>query len=173
MKENEEENIFPSWTHTVVLGIVLMGVWFGWSGYFIPLIMAFGVGSVLLTLWISRLLHVVDQEGQPLNFSLVGYVIWLLIEIVKSNIDVLGRILSSNPEAVQPTWVRVPANQKSRLCQVIFANSITLTPGTVSVLLEDGEILVNAICEDGAKALLDGGEMGAKVEKLEQSSKGA
>ena len=71
MKENEEENIFPSWAHTIALGGVLVGVWLGWSGYFIPLIMGFGLGSVILTLWISRRLHVTDQEGQPLNFALV------------------------------------------------------------------------------------------------------
>ena len=82
-----------------------------------------------------------------------------------ANIDVLKRILLSG--AVEPTWIKVPANQKTRLGRVIFANSITLTPGTVSVDIQEDYILVNAISLEGAESLVDGGYMGAKVCGLE------
>ena len=82
-----------------------------------------------------------------------------------ANIDVLKRILFSG--AVEPTWIKVPVHQKTRLGKVIFANSITLTPGTVSVDINENYILVNAISKEGAESLKDGGYMGKKVCGLE------
>ena len=169
MEEENQEETLSSKTHTILLGCVLGGVWLLWSGYYLPLIISFGVGSVLLTLWISKRLNVIDEEAQPLQPALIGYIPWLIIEIVKANIDVLGRILSRDPKAVEPTWVRVPAKQKTRFGRVLFANSITLTPGTVSVQIDDGSILVNAISPEGAESLMQGGDMGAKVCSLEKT----
>ena len=72
-------------------------------------------------------------------------------------------------EIISPTWVKVAAPQKSRLGLTLFANSITLTPGTVSVDSGDGYIWVHALSKDGAESLLgdDGGEMGRMASKME------
>lgn len=154
---------------TIVLAIVLGVVWFIWSGYTQALIIGFGVFSVLLTVFLSRSLHIIDSEGQPTNIKLGFYLIWLLKEIVVANIDVIKRIITFGPieNTVELTWIKVPAKQKSRLGKVIFANSITLTPGTISVLIEvDGDdsfILVNGVSKEGAESLIGGGEMGQKV----------
>ena len=154
--------------HGILLCVSLAFIWMAWSGHTETLLIAFGVGSILLTLWVGLRLSVVDEEGQPTNPKLIGYVPWIIKEIIVANIDVIKRILSRDPKAVEPTWVRVPAKQKTRLGRVIFANSITLTPGTVSVEVDDENILVNAICFDGAKSLEMGGDMGAKVCSLEE-----
>lgn len=153
--------------HSVLLCVLLAFIWMAWSGHTEALLIGFGVGSILLTLWVGLRLSVVDEEGQPTNPKLIGYAPWIIKEIIVANIDVIKRILSRDPNAVQPTWIRVPAHQKSRLGRVIFANSITLTPGTVSVEVDDESILVNAISFDGAKSLEQGGDMGAKVCSLE------
>ena len=159
--------------HAILLFFLLCVVWYFWSGKTgietkgERLILYFGLGSVLTTLWVSKRLQVVDEEGQPLNARIPVYLLWLVKEIIVANIDVIGRILSTKKDAVYPTWIRVPAKQKTRLGKVIFANSITLTPGTVSVEMEDGSILVNAVSKEGAESLIDGGEMGAKVCALE------
>lgn len=160
----------PSVGHVLGFTAVLTIVWLGWSGHFEPMILGFGVFSLALTLWYSKRLEVLDNEGQPVNPKLLGYAPWLIKEIVVANIDVIKRILSPKIEqAISPTWIMVSAKQKTRLGRVIFANSITLTPGTVSVELGDDKILVHALSQEGADSLAGdmGGEMGTRVCNLE------
>ena len=160
----------PSMGHMFGLSFVLVLIWLGWSGYFIPMIMGFGVVSILLTVWVSKRLHVVDDEGQPVNAKLISYAPWLIKEIIVANIDVIKRILSPDiKSAISPTWTIVNAKQKTQLYRVVFANSITLTPGTVSVEVGDDKILVHALSTDGAEALAGdlGGEMGQRCCGLE------
>ena len=152
----------------VLLTFMLGIVWMAWSGHTETLLIAFGVGSILITVWVSFRLNAIDEEGQPTNPNIVRYIPWIIKEIIAANVDVIGRILSRDPSAVKPTWIRVPAKQETRLGQVVFANSITLTPGTVSVHLQDGSILVNAISPEGAQSLEDGGDMGAYICSLEK-----
>ena len=154
--------------HVTLLVMILAVVWMAWSGHTEPLLLGFGVGSILITVWVSLRLNSVDEEGQPTNPSILRYIPWIIKEIIVANIDVIGRILSRDPKDVQPTWIRIPAKQETRLGQVVFANSITLTPGTVSVELHDGTILVNAISPQGAESLEDGGDMGAYICSLEK-----
>ena len=160
--------------YLVSLSIVLMGVWLIWSGIYEPLLISFGVISVALTVFASHLLSSVDNEGQPLSLGArpFWYIPWLLKEIVVANIDVIKRILNPklNDETAQiisPTWIKVSAKQKTRLGRTLFANSITLTPGTVSVDVGEDYIWVHALSKEGAESLIDGGEMGALVCRLE------
>ena len=75
----------------------------------------------------------------------LGYVgLPLAVEIAKSNIAVTKTILSSSMPIKQNLF-NVPYTQRTDLGQVIFANSITLTPGTVTVETEDGHFLVHAL----------------------------
>ena len=66
---------------------------------------------------------------------------------------------------ISPTMIRVRASQQTDLGQVIYANSITLTPGTISVDVANNEILVHALSENGARDLL-GGKMDRRVSKM-------
>ena len=160
----------PSMGQLLGLAFVLVVIWLGWSGYFLPLILSFGVVSILITVWVSKRLEVVDGEGQPVNLKLVSYAPWLIKEIIVANIDVIKRILSPDiNSAISPTWTTVHAKQKTQLYRVVFANSITLTPGTVSVEVGDDKILVHALSKDGAEALAgeNGGEMGQRCCGLE------
>lgn len=89
------------------------------------------------------------------------YFPWLVKEIIVSNIAVAKAILGIGAP-VRPQVLRVPASQSDELGQTIYANSITLTPGTVSIGLEDNQITVHAIMDDTADGVRSG-EMDQKV----------
>lgn len=137
------------------LAIALAALWLLLSGHFEALILALGAVSIALVVWLSQRMHVVDAESYP--FGLVprltgAYWPWLLVEIVKSNLDVARRVLGP-ASAVHPLVFDAPASQRSDLGLVIHANSITLTPGTVSLDVEPGRIRVHALHPDIARAV--------------------
>lgn len=152
--------------HALFLGIGLFAVWLLLSGHFEPMLIVLGLLSCLGVVFISRRMDVVDREGVPvhLTFGPLWYWPWLVWEIVKANIDVTKRILSPTLN-ISPTMVRLKVSQKSDLALVIYANSITLTPGTVSVDVEPGEILVHALSHEAAEDL-KGGAMDRQVTKM-------
>lgn len=142
-------------------------LWLLWSGMFKPLMLAFGAASCLLAAWISSQLQVVDSSERSLMIFLrmIGYVPWLIWEVVKSNIDVAKRIWQKNMP-ISPTIITVPASQKTALGLVIHANSITMTPGTLSIDVEPGEIEVHALAKETLDDMQDG-EMDRRVTRLE------
>ena len=146
---------------------VLFGLWLLLSGHFEPLLLGFGIASCLLVVAIAHRMDVVDHEGHPIHIGhrALLYWPWLLLEIAKSNVEV-ARLILHPRMPISPVLVQVPAGQKTDLGQVIYANSITLTPGTVSVELEEGKILVHALTAAGATAL-EAGEMERRVAALE------
>jgi len=112
-------------------------------------------------------MSVVDEEGHPVHLVLraITYWPWLLWEIAKSAINVTLIIL--NPRLpISPTVIKIKAGQKTGLGVSIFANSITLTPGTISVDVVGGEILVHALSKSGADDLEEGA-MNRRVVKFE------
>jgi len=151
------------------LGGILALTWLLLSGHYTPLIMSFGLVSVVAVVAIALRMDVVDHEGHPFHLRrrFAGYLIWLTIEIVKANIDVARRVWSRSL-VISPALFRLRTSQPGELGQVIYANSITLTPGTVSIDLEDGEILVHAIAREVGDDLADG-EMDRRVTLLEAS----
>ena len=77
-------------------------------------------------------------------FKFIGYFIWLLGEIAKSNIQVIKTILQGDKNINQKMFYK-KTTQASDIGKVIFANSITLTPGTISVSIEGDDILVHSL----------------------------
>jgi multicomponent Na+:H+ antiporter subunit E len=153
--------------HAVTLGLVLFGSWLLMSGIFEPFILLLGVISCGIVVVIAIRMDVIDHEAVPvhLTFKVLLYWPWLFWEIVKANIDVTKRVLGL--AEISPTMVRIKATQKSDLGLVLFANSITLTPGTISIdVEEDGHILVHAISREGTEGL-EGGEMDRRVTEME------
>lgn len=153
--------------HTASVTLVLAAIWLGNSGHYDALLLSFGVVSIVLVLWISHRMDVVDQESQPLHLTtkLPAYYLWLARKIVRSNIDVVVRAWRG-PSAISPQFERIPAKQQSDIGRVIYANSINLTPGTLSVVVADDYILVHSLSREGM-AELRGGEMGRRVCGLE------
>ena len=153
--------------YAISLSLVLFGCWLLWSGHYSGLLIGLGLVSSLAILAIALRMRVVDPEGAPLEVTLrvFGYLPWLLWEIVKANVDVARRILSSR-RPISPVMIRVKAGQRSELGRTIYANSITLTPGTVSVEVEGDEITVHALTREAARGL-ETGEMDRRVTAVE------
>ena len=155
--------------HLVSLSILLTATWLGWSGHYEALTLWLGAGSLVFVVGLCHHMKIVDEEGAPLGLSfprLIRYVPWLGLEIARSNIDVARRILAPGAPRIAPRIIRVRARQRSDVAQVVFANSITLTPGTISIDVADGEILIHALHEAAAEGVLEG-PMNQKCADLE------
>ncbi len=153
--------------HIVGLGVSLLAFWLLMSGVYTGLIISLGVLSVLLVLYIAHRMDIHDHETFPIHLTrgIFGYWRWLAREVFKANIDV-ARIVLSRRMRLSPRIVRVRSSQHTDLGHVILANSITLTPGTVSVEIEGDEIIVHALTEELAEGVLNG-EMDRRVLAIE------
>lgn len=140
--------------YAAALTIVLALLWLAISGVYKPLLFMMGAGSVSFVVWLSLRMDVVGVEHNPVLYSwrLPAYWLWLLKEIVKSNVDVARAVLSP-ARHVHPRVVRVPMELDSAIGKVAYANSITLTPGTVTLLLEDDSVEVHALTREAAEGL--------------------
>ena len=154
--------------YAVALGMTLFGVWLLWSGHYNPLLISFGAVSCLLVVLLSWRMDIVDEEAAPVQLGLrpfIFYAPWLAWRIVLANIDV-ARLILDPQLPVSPVIVRVKASQKGDLGRVIYANSITLTPGTTTVTLEGDQLLVHTIHREVGEDLA-GGAMAKRVCALE------
>ncbi len=83
------------------------------------------------------------------------YYIWILvIEIIKANVQVMHLTLTDR-EIVEPVIVEFRTRLKTRLGRVILANSITLTPGTITISLEGDELVVHCLDKTLAEGIDD------------------
>jgi len=147
----------------VVLALALAAFWLSMSGMFTGMLLTLGVISVLLTLWMCKRMGILDAETAPYLFVplTLSYFVWLGKEIYKANIAVVKAVMSPDMN-ISPAMLRVPVNRKTDIGATMFANSITLTPGTVSVEINDETILVHALLSEMAVAD-DFTEMGSKA----------
>ncbi|MDP6788090.1 MAG: Na+/H+ antiporter subunit E [Rhodospirillales bacterium] len=152
---------------TFSLGLVLIILWLFLSGHMTPLLLGLGLTSVLVVVLIARRMDLIDSEGHPIHlfWKAIPYWGWLLVEIFKANFDVARAIVWPRMP-IRPTVLRVKAGQKSDLGRVIYANSITLTPGTVTLAVAGEMLEVHALTPGAAEGLLSG-EMDSKVTALE------
>jgi multicomponent Na+:H+ antiporter subunit E len=153
--------------HALSLAASLILFWLLISGDFGLLNLALGLASALLVVAISHRMNVNDREPLPdqLFARLPVYLVWLARKVIKSNLDVTRAIWTPG-KSISPTMVRLKLSQQTALGKVIYANSITLTPGTVTLAIEGDEILVHALTRADA-ALLETGEMDRQVRELE------
>ncbi len=156
--------------HAISLAVVLYSLWLFLSGHFEPLLLTLGAFSCLLVVLIALRMEVIDHESHPIHLTprLPLYWMWLLWEIVKSNLAV-ARLILTPTLSISPTVIRVTATQQTDLGRVVYANSITLTPGTVSMSLDDDQITVHALTREMAENLQTG-EMDHRVTRLEGAS---
>ncbi len=153
-------------TRMLVLLIPLLAAWLLWSGIYKPLLLALGVLSCLLTIYIKHRMAYFQTEVFALRagWRLIGYWLWLAKEVVKSSLDV-ARIVLTPGLPISPRVVVLKASCEHPVDQAILANSITLTPGTLSLDVHKGEITVHALTKAGADDLLKG-EMDRRVAAL-------
>ena len=108
----------------------------------------------------------IDAESVPIAAAgdILRYLPWLLWEIAKSNVVVVRAILTNRCE---PCWVETPASQRTELGLATYANSITLTPGTVTVDANGPMMEVHALTQEAADDL-ESGEMDRRVTQMER-----
>ncbi len=155
--------------HSISLSLTLGAFWLLNSGYNTPLILSLGVVSVAFVIYLAHRMDVVDHESQPvqLTTSLPGYYLWLVKEIILANISVVKHVWLGN-QTISPTLATLKASQITDMGRVIYATSITLTPGTVAVDLAGDQIVVHALLRENIEALA-AGEMDRRVKVLEDS----
>ena len=149
----------------LLLFVFYFVIWLLLSGHYDPLLLTLGVLSCITCLYVTWKAKFIDEEGLPLHLliRLPIYTVWLFKEIIKANIDTAKIIILNNPD---PQNFRVKSSQKTEAGKVAYANSITLTPGTVTTVL-DGDILeVHALSSDMADDVKSGA-MDKKVSWLE------
>lgn len=154
--------------HTVSLGLASFGLWLLLSGHYNTLLISLGVISSVIVVIISMRMDVVDHDGHPLHlgWKALGYLPWLIWKIILSNLDVCRTILHPRLP-ISPTIVHLKSSQKTELGKVIFVNSITLTPGTVSMQIENNERIEVHALNQAAALELEEGEMDRRVSRME------
>ena len=148
------------------LATILALLWLGISGVYKPLILGLGAASIALVVWIAHRMDVVGVEHNPALYSwrLPVYWAWLLWQIIVANFQVAACVMM--PARIRPRVVRVPVPQRTAVGKVTYANSVTLTPGTVTLLLEPDELTVHALHAASADDL-EGGAMAQRIRWLE------
>lgn len=150
-----------------LLFLILLIIWLLWSGLFEPFVIGLGVISCALCVLLAQRMrrHAPEVFEPALLVRATGYVPWLLKEIGVTSWNVV-RIVLDPRLPIDPVVIRLRASQRSQLGRVVYANSITLTPGTLT-MDEDGEYLtVHTLTAADARGL-QGGEMDARVSRLE------
>ena len=152
------------------LWLFCFGLWLLLSGYFdVPLLLGFGALSSALVVCIVWRAELIDPEEQPLrwrfNIHLLGYWPWLLGQVALANWEVAKCIVAPGLP-ISPTLITLQPTQRSDLGRFIYANSITLTPGTVTTALNGDVLQVHALTRKAADTLLDG-DMDRRVTRLE------
>jgi len=144
-------------------------LWLLLSGLFKAQLIILGALSIALVAYLAKKMRVLEHRGQPLyirSLHILGYWRWLMYQILLSNIDVSKRVWSADLN-IKPTLRRITATPNTELGRAIYANSITLTPGTTAInFTPEDDILVHALHEDSLDEL-EAGEMAARVRDVE------
>jgi multicomponent Na+:H+ antiporter subunit E len=145
----------------------LFAFWLLLSGIYTPFLVLSGLGASLAVAALAQRMEVADSEGHPIHLALaaLGYWPWLLKEMVKSGWQVTGIILDPRLP-ISPPVVRFKPSQHTTAGLATHANSITLTPGTITVEAEPDEFLVHALTREGAAGVLEG-EIDRRVRRME------
>jgi len=153
--------------YTLGLFLLLIAFWASNSNIHTGLLFFLGLLSIILVLLISWRMSLLDSESLPLHLliRIIPFYAWLLKEIVVNSFYVL-KLIFRGEQALSPTIITIPLDFKEDLSRVIFANSITLTPGTLSLQLDRDSIQVHALTRELADELLTG-EMARRIKELE------
>ncbi len=145
---------------------LLAAFWLLLSGHYDPLMLGFGAFSLGLVFYISIRMDRLDGEVEYITFGqrVVRYWFWLVGQIFVSSIGVTKLVWGKTSD-LSPSLEKVPATTVPDSTQVLYANSITLTPGTLSVDIEDGDITVHALQKKSLQELKEGA-MAKKISEI-------
>ncbi|MGB0833012.1 MAG: Na+/H+ antiporter subunit E [Psychrobium sp.] len=157
------QNTNPFVHYAIVWPLVLFAFWLLLSGFFKPLLLGLGVVSVVIVVALLYKMDKHDEQIQPLPLSprFFAYVGWLLVQVFKSGIQVT-KLVWTRGKTVEPTLATLSIKDKSVNTRVLYANSVTLTPGTLCIDIDDENVTVHALQHKSVEQL-DKGEMARRV----------
>ena len=137
---------------TLILKTIgLFGLWVLLSGKLDAFHLSIGFLGAALIAWMNTEPRHLDEPPLPL-VRLVLYLPWLFWEIVKSSLNVTKIILDPKLP-INPRLIKFPTNLGSNPAVVLLGNSITLTPGTVTIEVSSNELLVHALDDESTRGL--------------------
>ena len=156
----------PRIYRTAGMLLALFAIWLLWSGLYKPLLVTLGGLSCAVTYLLARRMGYFERPTVTMTYSfrLLAYWPWLAKQVILSSIDV-ARIIIHPKLPISPCTLRLEASASDPVDQVILGNSITLTPGTLTLDLHKGVLQVHALSEAGARDLMSG-EMDGRVAHL-------
>lgn len=152
----------------VSLTLILFAFWLLLSGHYTGLLITLGVISAVATAALAARMAILDREGHPIGLlprALLSYWPWLIKEIAISAWQV-SKIIVDPKLPISPTLLKVSGSQKTDTGIATYGNSITLTPGTVTVGVRGSDIAVHALTREGADAVAEG-TMDRRVSRFE------
>ena len=170
---NNKNIVGSTMVHKLCMALVLFGFWMALSGRTETKFVVYGIITALVTTHITYpLLLVPNKDGSKRYFvfgaslpKFIVYFLWLMWQLVLANIDVLLATTSQELE-IDPKVVRFYFKVDNPIASVMLANSITLTPGTVTLnVTDDGLYEIHALTKGAAEGVLDG-SMQKKVADL-------
>jgi len=143
--------------HIISLSVLLFALWLGLSGQLNVLMISLGLASTIAIVAITHRMDSIDHETYPAHMTLLLLRFWLFLarEIIFANIDVIKRIFKPGKN-ISPQLFELPLTLKSDVSRVIYANAITLTPGTVSANLDKKTVTVHTLSIEAAQDLSSG-----------------
>ncbi|MCH2037912.1 MAG: Na+/H+ antiporter subunit E [Rickettsiales bacterium] len=155
----------------IVVFLSIGVTWLVFSGHFTTFFFVAGLISCLIAVWFHSRMHFFEKKNKaPKSIPLILkpysslYFIWLIREIINSSLRVVALVWQVEPK-ISPSTGCVSTDQTNDVGLTLFANSVTLTPGTVSVMVAEDQILVHALEEDNLEDMKDK-IMDNKVSKL-------
>jgi multicomponent Na+:H+ antiporter subunit E len=158
----------PWWRGFGWHGLALFAVWLVLSGHYDLFHLSLGLLSVGMVLWINRRILPGRTPGSPARRLRAGrltlYLAWLLWQMVLAGLHV-ARVVLTPRMPIHPRLIRFTSRQPNEVAQVILGNSITLTPGTLTLEIEGDTFLVHSLTETTAGGLVSG-DMQRRVARL-------
>ena len=132
-----------------------------------PLLLSLGTASCLVTAWLTHRLALTNSDLATLrlNLNLPKFLPWLFIEIIKSNLHICRKIMQPRLD-IDPRIITIPASEHNHVAKAVYANCITLTPGTYSMDVNTDHIVVHALTSEIANDVQQG-EMGKRILTLQ------
>lgn len=152
----------------ILTAILLFAItWLLWSGFYTPLLLMLGAASCAVVVLMAIRTGFFDRQLYTLHLGprLPAYWWWLIREIIKANFSV-ARIVLDPRLPIQPRIIRIDARSLPDASQATLANSITLTPGSLTLDIDDGHIEVHCLTDESADDL-QGGEMLRRAARLD------
>lgn len=155
-----------------VTSLAMFGFWLALSGHFDGFHLLGGVCSAIVVAFLSHDLLFPGETGGVLRktWRFLLYVPWLLLEILKAGIDVAYRVLHPSMP-IKPAIVKFQAPFEGDMARTILSNSITLTPGTITIEVKGREFIVHSLSEEMSKDLVEG-TMQARIARIFEEGAG-